>query len=333
MPDRPLYTVHRGEVPLLPSPLCFLAAAKLPTPRHRHYVFTVQSSSATEAVFPYPVAELPVFRGETFVIWQHERAGRDHIQGYVCLQHPTSLASFIAAHPGMHVEPRRGTHAQAAAYASKGDTRVSGPYSRGVPPAGAGQRADLSALKEAIAGGATRRTLLEDHSEVVAKYPRFVAEYLKLHAQTAVAKIQTLEPKFDFQRQILRIIDEPAHPRTIYWIYDPIGNHGKTYLCTYLVDSKGAYYSNGGKAVDLLYGYEGEGIVLFDYVRDSAEYVNYGVIEQLKNGILFSSKYESGLKRFNVPHVFVFSNFMPNLEKFSRDRLITWELDSVGVTI
>jgi len=174
---------------------------------------------------------------------------------------------------------------------------------------------------------------MDEHAEVVAKYPRFIVEYQRLIREESVTKIETLIPRFPYQQLVLDVISGPADPRKIYWIYDPVGNHGKTYLATYLTDQKDAYYSNGGKAVDLTYGYDGQPIVIFDYVRDSAEYVNYGVIEQLKNGILFSPKYESGLKRFNTPHVFVFSNFRPSGDKFSNDRLVTIELNSIGVTI
>jgi len=174
---------------------------------------------------------------------------------------------------------------------------------------------------------------MDEHGDVYARFPRFAVEYAKLVREESVTKISSFSSRFPYQQQLLDLIEAPADPRKIYWVYDGVGNHGKTYLATYLVDQKNAYYTNGGKAVDLTYGYDGQPIVIFDYVRDSAEYVNYGVIEQLKNGILFSPKYESGLKRFNTPHVFVFSNFRPAADKFSVDRLVTIELNSIGVTI
>lgn len=44
------------------------------------------------------------------------------------------------------------------------------------------------------------------------------------------------------------------------------------------------------------------------------------IIEQIKNGIYFSGKYESQMKYDKPPHVVVFSNTMPDQSKLSADR-------------
>jgi hypothetical protein len=46
-------------------------------------------------------------------------------------------------------------------------------------------------------------------------------------------------------------------------------------------------------------------------------------MEDFKNGMIFSTKYESKAKVFKKPHLIVFSNFMPNMEALSKDR---WEI-------
>ncbi len=59
----------------------------------------------------------------------------------------------------------------------------------------------------------------------------------------------------------------------------------------------------------------------FDLVRfGSSEYL-YGFMEQMKNGRIFSSKYQSGFKFFSRPHVVVFANVYPASGAFSKDRL------------
>lgn len=242
----------------------------------------------------------------------------------------TPLVTSVA---GAHFEPRRGTRQQAVDYSRKEDIRVAGPWTRGAEPVGAGKRSDLEDVKAAIRSGASKRVLLDDYSEICARYPRFVDGYIAAVALDKVSLVTTITPRFSWQQRVLDVISGPVDPRAIYWVYDGVGNHGKTYLATYLTDSKGAFYSNGGKATDITYAYTGQPICIFDYVRDSAEYVNYGVIEQLKNGILFSPKYESGLKRFAIPHVFVFANFRPASDKFSADRLVVFELNSIGQII
>jgi len=39
---------------------------------------------------------------------------------------------------------------------------------------------------------------------------------------------------------------------------------------------------------------------------------NYSILEPLKDGMLFNSKYESGELIFNSPHVIIFSNEKPD---------------------
>lgn len=58
-----------------------------------------------------------------------------------------------------------------------------------------------------------------------------------------------------------------------------------------------------------------------DLARDSHDYVNYGALEQLKNGLLFNTKYASGMRQFETPHVVVMSNFMWDESKMSHDRV------------
>lgn len=291
----------------------------------RNWCFTLNNPA-------FPAAELPVHPDEKFVSWQLEQVAVLHIQGYIELRVPRRLANMRLWLPAAHFESRRGTAQEAKDYTEKEDSRVDGPWHRGEFNAGrAGNRSDLDAVKAAISAGADRKQLLEEHSEVMAKYPRFCAEYLKVHREASVVKLPTpLIPMYAWQSDVLSIVSGDVHARHIHWIFDAIGNHGKTYLAKYLVDHHDAFYTNGGKAVDLTYAYDCQPVVVFDFVRDAQEYVGYGVIEQLKNGILFSPKYESGLKRFNIPHVFVFSNFRPAEGKFSNDRLQILEINNLG---
>lgn len=50
------------------------------------------------------------------------------------------------------------------------------------------------------------------------------------------------------------------------------------------------------------------------------EFIQYDFLEELKNGYLFSPKYESKVKTFKTPHVVVFMNEHPDMEKLSNDR-------------
>ena len=50
--------------------------------------------------------------------------------------------------------------------------------------------------------------------------------------------------------------------------------------------------------------------------------MNYGALEQLKNGLVYNTKYESGMRMFATPHVLVFSNFEPDRSKITEDRMV-----------
>lgn len=82
-----------------------------------------------------------------------------------------SLKSILPT--GTHIEKRRGTQAEAIKYCKKEESRVNGPFERGTAKV-QGKRNDLTAVVEAIKEKATMKTLIEEHTEIVAKYPRFI---------------------------------------------------------------------------------------------------------------------------------------------------------------
>ena len=65
-------------------------------------------------------------------------------------------------------------------------------------------------------------------------------------------------------------------------------------------------------------------IAIFDFPRESQEFINYGAIEKIKDGCYHSGKYEGKIvvRDFDA-HVVVFSNFDPKEEKLSSDR---WDI-------
>lgn len=77
---------------------------------------------------------------------------------------------------------------------------------------------------------------------------------------------------------------------------------------------------------DIAYAYNYEPWVVFDFTRDKELIVNYSVIEHLKNGVIFSWKYESFTKRFPSPKIICLSNFTPEFDKLSKDRWLYYEL-------
>lgn len=101
-------------------------------PRATGWLFTI---------FDYPVTNFEFFdrvdlaaAGVRHATWQLEQCGdtgRQHVQLYVEFtqrQRRSRLSSILGFGKDAHGEPRRGTPAQAAAYCSKEDTRLAGPW-------------------------------------------------------------------------------------------------------------------------------------------------------------------------------------------------------------
>ena len=68
-------------------------------------------------------------------------------------------------------------------------------------------------------------------------------------------------------------------------------------------------------------------VLFIDIPRSTSGYISWGAIEEIKNGMFFSGKYESKMCVFNSPHIFIFMNEEPDDEVFSRDR---WRITEIG---
>lgn len=292
----------------------------MPAIQSAYWVFTLNN--------PESLLELPA--DGKYLVYQRERGenGTEHFQGYVEMEKRTTLSTMKAWLPRAHFERRRGTQQQARDYCMKEESRVGGPWELGTyVEMFAGKRSDVAEVRDFLMSGGSKRDAYLQFPEVAARYPRYVDSVLQIAREAQFSVNVEFSAKFPWQQRVLDFVGGPVCPRSILWVHDPFGNSGKTFLARHLVDALGAFYSNGGKGADICYAYDGEPVAVFDYVRDSKDYVNYGVIEQLKNGILTSGKYESRTKRFTQPHVLVFANFACEEGKFSSDRLVTIELN------
>jgi len=143
-------------------------------------------------------------------------------------------------------------------------------------------------------------------------------------------QVKTQDP-YGWQLQVMDIIKQEPDDRTIYWFWETKGQVGKTKLCKHLVLKHDALMLNG-KGTDMFHMLSKfprkRKIILCDIPRCSFEYINYAAIEQIKNGLVFSGKYEGCQMVFNCPHVIVFANEQPNYVKLSLDR---WKVVEIGV--
>lgn len=136
-----------------------------------------------------------------------------------------------------------------------------------------------------------------------------------------------------WQMEIINLIHSKPDNRKIYWYYDHDGNIGKSYLCKYICTTEKGVIIGTGKKNDIFnqinQNIENENeirVIILDIPRSDREFINYGAIEQIKNGCIYSGKYEGGVCIYPIPHVIIFSNDEPDKNAWSKDRYNIIEL-------
>lgn len=135
-----------------------------------------------------------------------------------------------------------------------------------------------------------------------------------------------------FQQAVLDILDKEPHQRYIYWYWEPTGNVGKSYLMKYLALTRKVVICNGKKdnvfnQVNIMLdkGIQPK-VILMDIPRSGKQYINYTEIEELKNGMFYSGKYEGGQCIYPKPTVIIMANFLPMLQNMSLDM---WQVEMI----
>lgn len=161
--------------------------------------------------------------------------------------------------------------------------------------------------------------------------------YTNMDLPRAIVDDFSLDKATDWQKKIIELVNTPADPRKIHWFVDTLGNTGKTTLARHLAitfPNKMLYLS--GKCADIKYGVSeflknkknDLKFVIFDMARTIESKISYQAIEEIKNGIFYSSKYDSGMVVFNRPVIIVLSNFNPKLDALSLDRWDVYYIDN-----
>jgi len=285
-----------------------------------------------------------------YLIYQGEHCqdGKKHIQGFLQFHNKKEM-TFIKKlfnDKTLHIEKMRGTPQQARDYCTNEYIDKDGNHKSiwleqkeygEIDHTSERQRTDLLELKDKIVEGQKLSNILiesTDSKEIhnILQYNRplkKLEEEIQMKSIKQKLLVQYENVKWnDFQTELINIVNNEVDDRQVYWYYDYIGNQGKSYISKYLQLTKDVYYITGGKQNDILYGYEGEGIVIIDLARtyaDNLEHI-YTIIENLKNGQYLSTKYETKQKLFSVPHIIVMANFQPDTTKLSQDR---WNIKDI----
>jgi len=144
--------------------------------------------------------------------------------------------------------------------------------------------------------------------------------------------VKIIQELYQWQKNIENIFLEEPDDRKIYWFWESTGNIGKSAFVKYMVVKHNCLFCDGGKKADLInLAFNADmdecRAVIWDLPRTTKGKISYSTIESFKNGLICNTKFETGVKAFNSPHIFIFANFPPSEpEELSEDRWIITEL-------
>lgn len=295
-------------------------------PSAKNYCFTLNNPTDddTQLLADLAVDDIRIGKCVAYVVYQLEAGenGTQHYQGYIQFTKRSTLATAKRI-VGLraHLEVARGTPKDNEQYCTK-EPRLSDPVRFGTIISTQGKRSDISEfVADAKNRKLTERELIDEHPDILAKYPGFVRRVTTLYSHQ---EDQTLVPRSGWQADLSSILSQDPDDRKVYWYYDAAGNSGKSYFARRWKDGSDnrGYTITGGRHSDIYFGYGRQRVVFFDWARDSQDQFPYVVLENFKNGYFLNTKYETFANYFDVPHVIIFANFLPDQSKLSLDRWI-----------
>jgi len=246
--------------------------------------------------------------------------GTPHLQGFVRFNARLRFAAVRALLPQCHLTSARGTPEQNRTYCIKdGDFDEWGTC----PTLNPGRRSDFERYVEwlgTLESEPTERELMEQWPALYGRYRSSLRRMAAELCPRPQLRDGELRP---WQAALLDELREPADDRTVRFFVDSDGGFGKSWFCGYAFSKlDGVQILGPGKRDDLAHAVDVRSrVFLFNIPRGNAEYLNYGLLEMLKDRMVLSPKYESTMKILhNVPHVVVFMNEEPDMTKMSADR-------------
>ena len=95
-----------------------------------------------------------------------------------------------------------------------------------------------------------------------------------------------------------------ADKGTIHYVFDPDGGRGKTEFVRHTQAKHGWMLATPNDQRTNAYNWKGQRVVIFDVKRRAK--LNYELVEEMKDGVLVSAKYEGEEKAYRTPHVIIF---------------------------
>lgn len=245
-------------------------------------------------------------------------SGTPHLQGFISLNQKKRMLqvkTLIGSNP--HLEVARNVNASVEYCKKEGDWVEFGSRT-----GGRGKRSDLEEFMNAVKGGMLNfKEIREAHPDVYSKYPRFCLEYVRDNFPKVIIPDHPLR---QWQQELNDILETEPDRRTIIFVVDLQGNSGKSWFADWFQQKMGStcQVMTPGKRSDMAYMLNpGLKVLFLDAPRaKQADFIQYDFLEDLKNGRVFSPKYESIMKTYEPMHIVVLMNEQPDMSKLSADR-------------
>lgn len=135
-----------------------------------------------------------------------------------------------------------------------------------------------------------------------------------------------------WQSELENIVRSPPNGRSIYWIWENVGNVGKTSFVKYLLNKyEFCEFSRATKSADIVtVADRKKTCYLFDFARTQENFSPYIALEQLKDGLVSDSKLKKTSRNIimNCPHIICFANWAPNRAAMSLDRWKVYRIEN-----
>lgn len=297
---------------------------KMPNPTSTRWVFTLNNYTDDE------FRHICDFHGTSSLtrylivgkeVGQH---GTPHLQGFVIFHRNCRLAA-VRNHLSQraHFERALGTSAQASQYCKKEHDF----FEFGELPSNSGKRNDIEDFIQWGQDFIRTTGRAPTSPEIAVERPR---EYLRYPRATKLFANQAPPPTLRegeplaWQQELEALLEVEADDRVIRFYVDEEGGKGKTWFQQYFFTKypEKVQILGIGRREDLTYAIDvSKSIFFFNVPRDGMQFLQYTVLEQLKDRMVFSTKYQSVMKILSgMVHVVVFCNEMPNMTKMSADR-------------
>jgi len=136
---------------------------------------------------------------------------------------------------------------------------------------------------------------------------------------------------YPWQSEIVELLKTEPDGRTVHWYWENTGGAGKSAFCKYMFVNHNVLVIQGGRLCDIMnilfnYNCDNLRMIIIDIPRRNGNKISFAAVECILNGMITNTKYETGVKVFNPPHLVVFSNFEPDTIHMSIDR---WRITEI----